>query len=80
MLRPSSRAASARTVRVRAEILDEFYRVALGGIGPLHSVLDVACGIGRHSIELAKRGYLVCRCQAPLQLHDKVTALPWFCL
>jgi len=28
----------------------------------------------------AKRGYLVCRCEAPLQLHDKVTALPWFCL
>jgi toxin-antitoxin system PIN domain toxin len=28
----------------------------------------------------AKRGHLICRCPAPLQLHDKVTAHPWFCL
>ena len=28
----------------------------------------------------AKRGYIVCRCSAPLELHDQVTALPWFCL
>jgi len=35
--------------------------------------------LGEHPKQ-AKRGYLVCRCQAPLQLHDKVTALPWFCL
>lgn len=28
----------------------------------------------------AKHGYIICRCQAPLHLHDKVTALPWFCL
>jgi predicted AAA+ superfamily ATPase len=35
--------------------------------------------LGEHPKQ-AKHGYLVCRCQAPLQLHDKVTALPWFCL
>ncbi|MCX7723120.1 MAG: DUF4143 domain-containing protein, partial [Verrucomicrobiae bacterium] len=28
----------------------------------------------------AERGFLICRCNAPLQLDDKVTALPWFCL
>ena len=28
----------------------------------------------------AKHGYVVCRCDRPLRLHDKVTALPWFCL
>lgn len=28
----------------------------------------------------AKHGYVVCRCPRPLQLHDKITALPWFCL
>lgn len=28
----------------------------------------------------AERGYVVCRCPRPLQIHEKVTALPWFCL
>ena len=28
----------------------------------------------------AKHGYIICRCKAPLRLHDKVTALPWFYL
>ena len=28
----------------------------------------------------AKQGYIICRCPRPLQLHDKVTALPWSCL
>lgn len=28
----------------------------------------------------AKRGCIVCRCSRPAQLHEKVTALPWFCL
>jgi len=28
----------------------------------------------------AQHGYLICRCRLPRQLHDKVTALPWFCL
>ena len=28
----------------------------------------------------AKHGYIVCRCPAPLRLHDQITALPWFCL
>lgn len=27
-----------------------------------------------------KHGYLVCRCSRPAQIHDKITALPWFCL
>jgi len=25
-------------------------------------------------------GFLVCRCKRPMQLHDRVTALPWFAL
>jgi hypothetical protein len=28
----------------------------------------------------ARHGFLVCRCPRPLQLHEKVTALPWNCL
>lgn len=27
--------------------------------------------------DVAKRGYLICRCSAPLQLTDQITALPW---
>ena len=30
--------------------------------------------------KLAKQAYIVCRCPRPVQLHQKVTALPWFCL
>ena len=28
----------------------------------------------------AKQAFIVCRCRHPLRLHDKVMALPWFCL
>ena len=28
----------------------------------------------------AKQGCVICRCPRPLQLHDQITALPWFCL
>jgi predicted AAA+ superfamily ATPase len=28
----------------------------------------------------AQRGYIVCRCPRPAQIHDKIIALPWFCL
>ena len=28
----------------------------------------------------AEHGYVICRCPRPLRLHDKITALPWFCL
>ncbi|MBI3866907.1 MAG: ATP-binding protein [Verrucomicrobia bacterium] len=28
----------------------------------------------------AKHGYVICRCPRPLQLHEQITALPWFCL
>lgn len=28
----------------------------------------------------AKQAFIVCRCPRPIQLHEKVTALPWFCL
>lgn len=28
----------------------------------------------------ARHGYIICRCDRPLRLHDQVTALPWFCL
>ncbi|MEN6578680.1 MAG: ATP-binding protein [Phycisphaerales bacterium] len=26
------------------------------------------------------QGYVVCRCDRPLRLHERVTAIPWFCL
>ena len=29
--------------------------------------------------QAARHGYVICRCPRPLQLHDKITALPWFC-
>ncbi len=35
--------------------------------------------LGEHPKQ-AKHGYIICRCQAPLRLHEKVTALPWWCL
>jgi predicted AAA+ superfamily ATPase len=42
---------------------------------------------GRHLLSFlaekakqAQQGYIICRCPRPLQLHDKITALPWFCL
>jgi len=28
----------------------------------------------------AEQGFVVCRCRRPMQLHEKVTALPWHCL
>ena len=28
----------------------------------------------------ASQGYIICRCTRPLQRHEKITALPWFCL
>ncbi len=28
----------------------------------------------------AKHAYIICRCDHPLRLHERVTALPWFCL
>lgn len=28
----------------------------------------------------ARHGFVICRVQRPLLLHDRVTALPWFCL
>ena len=28
----------------------------------------------------AKRGFIVCRCRRPMQLHERVTAIPWQCL
>lgn len=28
----------------------------------------------------ARHAFIVCRCPRPQQLHEKVTALPWFCL
>ncbi|MDD2710310.1 MAG: AAA family ATPase [Verrucomicrobiae bacterium] len=28
----------------------------------------------------ATHGFIICRCPRPMQLHEKVTALPWFCL
>jgi predicted AAA+ superfamily ATPase len=35
--------------------------------------------LGEHARQ-AKQGYIVCRCSRPAQLHEKITALPWFCL
>ncbi|MGO9200444.1 MAG: ATP-binding protein, partial [Limisphaerales bacterium] len=35
--------------------------------------------LGEHPKQ-AKQGYIVCRCSRPAQLHEKITALPWFCL
>ncbi len=37
-------------------------------------------GFLREHPKTAQHGYLICRCPLPRQLHDKVTALPWFCL
>lgn len=33
------------STRERLPILDQFYAVVLGDLGPLHSILDVACGL-----------------------------------
>ena len=34
----------------------------------------------REKKQEAKHGYVICRCPRPLQLHDHITALPWFLL
>jgi hypothetical protein len=34
----------------------------------------------REHPKTARHAYLICRCRLPMQLHDNVTALPWFCL
>jgi predicted AAA+ superfamily ATPase len=45
-----------------------------------------AAGDARHLLaflqekKTAHHGYVICRCPRPLQLHERVTALPWFCL
>ncbi|MBN8249590.1 MAG: DUF4143 domain-containing protein, partial [Verrucomicrobia bacterium] len=28
----------------------------------------------------SRRGFIVCRCRRPMQLHDRITAIPWHCL
>jgi predicted AAA+ superfamily ATPase len=28
----------------------------------------------------ARQGFVICRCPRPMRLHDRVIALPWFCL
>jgi len=28
----------------------------------------------------AKRGFIICRCPRPMEIREKITALPWFCL
>lgn len=28
----------------------------------------------------SRRAFIVCRCRRPMQLHDRVTAIPWHCL
>jgi predicted AAA+ superfamily ATPase len=34
----------------------------------------------RETEPAGRQGYVICRCPRPLQLHDQITALPWFCL
>ncbi len=28
----------------------------------------------------SERGFVICRCSRPMQIHDRVTAIPWHCL
>lgn len=42
---------------------------------------------GRHLLKFleehpgqADHGYIICRCPRPMEIHEKMTALPWFCL
>ncbi|MBI5479420.1 MAG: ATP-binding protein [Deltaproteobacteria bacterium] len=34
----------------------------------------------REHPQRARRGFVVCRCPLPMQLHEQVTAIPWSCL
>lgn len=45
----------------------------------LHDARHLRTFLEEHP-KLAEHGFIVCRCARPMQLHDKVTALPWFCL
>ena len=45
------------------------------------------CSIARQVLDFlaehprqAQQAFIVCRCRHPLRLHDKIMALPWFCL
>ena len=46
--------------------------VSLLGISPGSSILDLGCGLGRHSLELARRGY---RLHAILRLNELLDSL-----
>jgi predicted AAA+ superfamily ATPase len=41
-----------------------------------HDARHIAAFLSEHP-RSARRGYIVCRCPRPLQLHDRVIALPW---
>jgi predicted AAA+ superfamily ATPase len=45
----------------------------------LHDVRHLLTFLKEHP-DRAERGYIICRCPRPLKIHEKVIALPWFCL
>jgi predicted AAA+ superfamily ATPase len=45
----------------------------------LHDARHILSFIAENA-PVAPRGYVVCRCRRPLELHEKVTALPWHML
>ena len=45
----------------------------------MHDARHLVAFLEEHP-QQAKQGFIVCRCRYPLRLHDKILALPWFCL
>ena len=45
----------------------------------LHEARHLRTFLDEHPRQ-SKHGFVICRCRQPLELHERVTALPWFCL
>jgi hypothetical protein len=73
---------ASRRIRDRAAVAGR-QREGAGGASPRAA----RPGDARHLLTFiaeqprrAREGFVVCRCPRPMRLHDKVTAIPWYCL
>ena len=58
---------------------NEYCLWALSGPPTMQDARHLLAFLEEHPKQ-AKQGFIVCRCRHPLRLHDKILAVPWFCL